>query len=35
LIWWGVGMALATIYFVIVYRMFRGKVTAETSGYGH
>jgi len=28
-------MALAVVYFVIVYRMFRGKVTAEASGYGH
>jgi len=35
LIWWGIGMALAVVYFVIVYRMFRGKVTAEASGYGH
>jgi cytochrome d ubiquinol oxidase subunit II len=35
LIWWGIGMALAITYFVIVYRMFRGKVTADTSGYGH
>jgi cytochrome d ubiquinol oxidase subunit II len=26
LIWWGFGMALATGYFVFVYRMFRGKV---------
>ncbi|MBV9670560.1 MAG: cytochrome d ubiquinol oxidase subunit II, partial [Acidobacteriales bacterium] len=30
LIWWGLGMLLATGYFVFVYRMFRGKVTAET-----
>jgi hypothetical protein len=28
-------MALAITYFVIVYRMFRGKVSAEASGYGH
>jgi cytochrome d ubiquinol oxidase subunit II len=35
LIWWGFGMTLAIIYFVIVYRMFRGKVSAEASGYGH
>jgi cytochrome d ubiquinol oxidase subunit II len=35
LISWGVGMALAITYFTIVYRMFRGKVTADASGYGH
>lgn len=35
LIWWTFGMALAIGYFVFVYRMFRGKVTAEsrTGGY--
>jgi cytochrome d ubiquinol oxidase subunit II len=25
--WWGAGMAIAVGYFVIVYTMFRGKVT--------
>jgi len=34
LIWWGFGMLLAITYFVIVYRMFRGKVSLD-SGYGH
>lgn len=35
LIWWTFGMSLAIGYFVFVYRMFRGKVTAEshTGGY--
>jgi cytochrome d ubiquinol oxidase subunit II len=33
LLWWGIGMTLATIYFVFVYRMFRGKVTLEEEGY--
>jgi len=28
LIWWGIGMALALVYFLVVYRMFRGKVGA-------
>lgn len=28
LVWWSFGMALALGYFVFVYRMFRGKVTA-------
>ena len=35
LTWWSIGMALAVGYFVFVYRMFRGKVTADASGYGH
>ena len=35
LIWWGLGMLLALMYFVIVYRMFRGKVSLEGEGYGH
>ena len=34
LIWWLCGMALATGYFVFVYRMFRGKVSLD-GGYGH
>jgi cytochrome d ubiquinol oxidase subunit II len=35
LAWWGIGMCLAVMYFVIVCRMFRGKVTLEGGGYGH
>lgn len=35
LIWWAFGMCLAVMYFVIVYRMFRGKVSLESGGYGH
>jgi cytochrome d ubiquinol oxidase subunit II len=35
LIWWAFGMCLAAMYFVIVYRMFRGKVSLDSSGYGH
>jgi cytochrome d ubiquinol oxidase subunit II len=35
LIWWTLGMLLALTYFVIVYRMFRGKVSLEGEGYGH
>jgi cytochrome bd ubiquinol oxidase subunit II len=36
LIWWVVGMALATVYFVYVYRTFAGKVAAnsDTHSYG-
>ncbi|MGC9292479.1 MAG: cytochrome d ubiquinol oxidase subunit II [Acidobacteriaceae bacterium] len=26
LVWWGIGMVMASVYFTIVYRMFRGKV---------
>ena len=25
-VWWTIGMILAAVYFVFVYRMFRGKV---------
>jgi cytochrome bd ubiquinol oxidase subunit II len=35
LAWWVLGMILAFVYFFIVYRMFRGKVSLEDSGYGH
>jgi cytochrome d ubiquinol oxidase subunit II len=34
-VWWGIGMALATAYFVFVYRMFRGKVRIEEGADGH
>lgn len=35
LIWWLLGMTLAVLYFVMVYRMFRGKVAlGEEGGYG-
>jgi cytochrome d ubiquinol oxidase subunit II len=34
LIWWGFGMCLAVVYFIVVYRMFRGKVSLD-GGYGH
>jgi cytochrome d ubiquinol oxidase subunit II len=35
LVWWGVGMLLAILYFTVVYRMFRGKVSLAGDGYGH
>ncbi len=35
LIWWSFGMLCALTYFVIVYRMFRGKVSLEGGGYEH
>ena len=35
LIWWAIGMCLAVTYFVVVYRMFRGKVSVHEHGYGH
>jgi cytochrome bd-type quinol oxidase subunit 2 len=28
-------MFLALLYFVIMYWLFRGKVSAEAEGYGH
>jgi cytochrome d ubiquinol oxidase subunit II len=33
LIWWIIGMILAAIYFVLIYRMFRGKVQLSSEGY--
>lgn len=33
LIWWGIGMAVAAGYFVVVYRMFRGKVQMGAGGH--
>jgi cytochrome bd ubiquinol oxidase subunit II len=35
LVWWSFGMLLAVGYFVLVYRMFRGKVSLEARGYEH
>lgn len=35
LIWWVIGMVLATGYFVFVYRSFAGKVTVGQSEGGH
>ena len=37
LIWWSIGMVLAAVYFVFVYRYFAGKVSAEAqdqNGHG-
>jgi cytochrome d ubiquinol oxidase subunit II len=33
LIWWLIGMALATVYFVHVYRSFAGKVTVNAESH--
>ena len=33
LIWWTLGMVIAIGYFVFVYRMFAGKVSAESGGH--
>jgi cytochrome d ubiquinol oxidase subunit II len=35
LVWWTLGMILATMYFCIVYWLFRGKVPLQSDGYGH
>jgi cytochrome d ubiquinol oxidase subunit II len=35
LIWWSFGMALAVGYFVLVYHLFRGKVSLSAGGYEH
>ncbi|MNL61739.1 cytochrome oxidase subunit II [compost metagenome] len=33
LVWWSIGMVLAAIYFVFIYRLFRGKVSSEEGHY--
>jgi cytochrome bd ubiquinol oxidase subunit II len=33
LVWWSIGMVLAVIYFIVIYRLFRGKVNLEDEGY--
>jgi cytochrome d ubiquinol oxidase subunit II len=33
LIWWSIGMVLAAVYFIVIYRLFRGKVRLEDEGY--
>jgi cytochrome d ubiquinol oxidase subunit II len=34
-VWWCVGMILTAIYFIFVYRMFRGKVRVEEGATDH
>jgi len=33
LVWWSIGMVFAAIYFIVIYRLFRGKVDLEDEGY--
>jgi len=33
LVWWCIGMALAAVYFVVVYRMFWGRIRTVGDGY--
>lgn len=33
LVWWSIGMVLAVVYFIVIYRLFRGKVDLEDEGY--
>jgi cytochrome d ubiquinol oxidase subunit II len=35
LVWWSIGMLLATMYFVIIHWLFRGKVAQHADGHGH
>jgi cytochrome d ubiquinol oxidase subunit II len=35
LVWWTIGIILATIYFVMVYRRFAGKVSASSDEHGY
>jgi cytochrome d ubiquinol oxidase subunit II len=34
-VWWSLGMIFAAVYFVFVYRMFRGKERVEEVASGH
>jgi len=34
-IWWSIGMLIASGYFVMVYRMFRGKVSLQSGEHGY
>lgn len=34
-IWWSIGMVIAIGYFVLIYRMFRGKVTLGRGEHGY
>lgn len=33
IVWWCLGLILALVYFVFIFRMFRGKVRLEDGGY--
>jgi cytochrome bd ubiquinol oxidase subunit II len=33
IVWWSIGMVLAAVYFITIYRLFRGKVRLEDEGY--
>lgn len=35
LVWWSLGVGLAIMYFVIVYRMFRGKISVDDANFEH
>lgn len=35
LVWWTAGTLLAVMYFIIVYWLFRGKVSQNAASYGH
>lgn len=32
--WWAFGICFALTYFFVMYRMFRGKITATTDAHG-
>ncbi len=33
IVWWSIGIVFAIVYFVLIYRLFRGKVRLEDEGY--
>jgi cytochrome bd ubiquinol oxidase subunit II len=34
-VWWSLGVLMATTYFGIVYWLFRDKVSRQSGDYGH
>ena len=35
LVWWSIGICLAVMYFVIVYRLFQGRISVDDQSYEH
>jgi len=33
LVWWSIGMVLAAVYFIMIYRLFRGKIRLDEPSY--
>jgi cytochrome bd ubiquinol oxidase subunit II len=35
LVWWSIGIVIAITYFIVLFKMFKGKVSMADGGYGH